>query len=230
MLPVGPPIVLAIEASTPKGSVALFRDGKLRHRLDVAMGTSREDQLFPAIQNVLKSESLTAADLSAIVCGNGPGSFTSLRIAGALAKGLAHAANIPLFAVSSLLLSAAAFGRDGRHDGEYVVHSEALRNERYVLPVMIAPDGTVNAAGDTSRINGLTLRSFANGRGLLSVLGNSSSTDEIPVVPDAGALMHLSHWMTIGRVDLIGWEPAYGRLAEAQVKWEATHQQPLPST
>ena len=27
--------------------------------------------------------------------------------------------------------------------------------------------------------------------------------------------------------DLAGWEPAYGRLAEAQVKWEAAHGRPL---
>jgi hypothetical protein len=27
--------------------------------------------------------------------------------------------------------------------------------------------------------------------------------------------------------DLASWEPAYGRLAEAQVKWEATHGRPL---
>ena len=28
-------------------------------------------------------------------------------------------------------------------------------------------------------------------------------------------------------VDLASWEPAYGRLAEAQVKWEAAHGRPL---
>jgi tRNA threonylcarbamoyladenosine biosynthesis protein TsaB len=30
-------------------------------------------------------------------------------------------------------------------------------------------------------------------------------------------------------VDLATWEPAYGRLAEAQVKWEAAHGRALPS-
>ena len=30
-----------------------------------------------------------------------------------------------------------------------------------------------------------------------------------------------------GPVDLDRWEPAYGRLAEAQVKWEAAHGRPL---
>jgi tRNA threonylcarbamoyladenosine biosynthesis protein TsaB len=30
-----------------------------------------------------------------------------------------------------------------------------------------------------------------------------------------------------GPVDLARWEPMYGRLAEAQVKWEAAHGRPL---
>jgi tRNA threonylcarbamoyladenosine biosynthesis protein TsaB len=30
-----------------------------------------------------------------------------------------------------------------------------------------------------------------------------------------------------GPVDLDRWEPSYGRLAEAQVKWEAAHGRPL---
>jgi tRNA threonylcarbamoyladenosine biosynthesis protein TsaB len=34
--------------------------------------------------------------------------------------------------------------------------------------------------------------------------------------------------MRDGPVDLAGWEPQYGRLAEAQVRWEAIHG-PLPS-
>jgi tRNA threonylcarbamoyladenosine biosynthesis protein TsaB len=31
-----------------------------------------------------------------------------------------------------------------------------------------------------------------------------------------------------GPVDLASWEPEYGRLAEAQVRWEAAHGRPLP--
>jgi tRNA threonylcarbamoyladenosine biosynthesis protein TsaB len=33
--------------------------------------------------------------------------------------------------------------------------------------------------------------------------------------------------MRSGPVDLAGWEPDYGRLAEAQVRWEAVHGRPL---
>jgi tRNA threonylcarbamoyladenosine biosynthesis protein TsaB len=33
-----------------------------------------------------------------------------------------------------------------------------------------------------------------------------------------------------GPVDIDTWEPQYGRLAEAQVKWEAAHGRPLPAS
>jgi tRNA threonylcarbamoyladenosine biosynthesis protein TsaB len=43
----------------------------------------------------------------------------------------------------------------------------------------------------------------------------------------ASVVPRLSAIVTLGGVDLDLWEPAYGRLAEAQVKWEAAHGRPL---
>ena len=48
---------------------------------------------------------------------------------------------------------------------------------------------------------------------------------ESPAPPEAKFF-----WASFDRVDLDRWEPDYGRLAEAQVKWEATHGRPLPAT
>jgi tRNA threonylcarbamoyladenosine biosynthesis protein TsaB len=36
-------------------------------------------------------------------------------------------------------------------------------------------------------------------------------------------------WDADGPVAVDSWEPAYGRLAEAQVQWEARHGTPLPT-
>jgi tRNA threonylcarbamoyladenosine biosynthesis protein TsaB len=43
-----------------------------------------------------------------------------------------------------------------------------------------------------------------------------------------GAALLLNEVLAIGPVDLGSWEPVYGRLAEAQVKWEAAHGRALP--
>jgi tRNA threonylcarbamoyladenosine biosynthesis protein TsaB len=225
-------IVLAIEASTPSGSVALFRDEVLLSRCDVPMGVSREDTLFPAVQLVVAEAGITARDISAIVCGNGPGSFTSLRIAAAVAKGLAYATGAALYAVSSHVLAAAAHG----HAGEYVVHSDALRGERYATMVSVNASGNAECVGDMVRVAASDVRQVAGTRSLLAVhhagdhaqgQTGTHAVDTV-VVPDAAALYRVAEWRDRGAVSLNEWEPQYGRLAEAQVKWEAVHQMPLP--
>ena len=48
--------------------------------------------------------------------------------------------------------------------------------------------------------------------------------------PDATAALRVlaAHGVAAGPVSLDAWEPAYGRVAEAQARWEAAHGRPLP--
>lgn len=217
-------VTLVIEASTPRGSVALFRGQQMVQRCDVAMGVSRDDALFPAIVDILRREALSPTNVGAIVCGNGPGSFTSLRIAGALAKGLAHATGAHLFAVSSLALAAASHG----HSGDFLVHADALRGERYCLAVHIDVQGIVSTKSDVTRTLAENLEGSKATVHTLAVYQAREDTIEPVVTPDAAMLFRVADWNAQGPVSLQSWEPAYGRLAEAQVKWEAVHQRPLP--
>jgi tRNA threonylcarbamoyladenosine biosynthesis protein TsaB len=187
------------------------------------MGASRDDAMFPAVVDVLSTSALSPRELGAVVCGAGPGSFTSLRIAAALAKGMSHAAGIPLFAVSSLLLAAAAH----REAGRYLVTADALRGERYTLPVRIDADGGVDAEGPMTRVAVDDLARIADSRLLLCVPGADGASVGETVAPDASYLPRVMAWDAPGPVSLQHWEPKYGRLAEAQVKWEAAHQQAL---
>lgn len=51
---------------------------------------------------------------------------------------------------------------------------------------------------------------------------------ELDALPDVTGLPRLHMLLSSApAVDLASWEPSYGRLAEAQVKWEATHGRPL---
>jgi tRNA threonylcarbamoyl adenosine modification protein YeaZ len=68
------------------------------------MRGEREERLMPAVAGALADAGIAPNAIDRVVCGAGPGSFTSLRIAGAIAKGLALAAGVPLIPVSSLLL------------------------------------------------------------------------------------------------------------------------------
>ncbi|WP_373064092.1 tRNA (adenosine(37)-N6)-threonylcarbamoyltransferase complex dimerization subunit type 1 TsaB [Gemmatimonas sp.] len=222
-------LLLVLEASTTAGSVALIADGVIVAVRAVAMGAGREDQLFPAVQALLADVGATARQLSGVVCGAGPGSFTSLRIAASLAKGLAYGASVPLFAVSSLLLSAAD-AIEALPAGPAVVHGDALRGERYVLDVMFGADGSVQAQSALQRMTIEQLATHASGRPRLAVLASLTPGLEMRVVtPSAAHLVHVAPAAWSDAVPLDSWEPQYGRLAEAQVKWEASHGAPLPS-
>jgi tRNA threonylcarbamoyladenosine biosynthesis protein TsaB len=222
-------LLLVLEASSIAGSVALIASGARVSVRSVAMGAGRDDQLFPAVQALLAEAGATARQLTGVVCGAGPGSFTSLRIAASLAKGLADGTSVPLFAVSSLLL-AAADASDGLPAGPAVVHADALRGERYVLDVTFDADGRVRPTSPLQRMTLKQLEIHAAGRPRLAVLSSPGPEHETCMVsPSAANLLRVAASAWSRAVSLDRWEPDYGRLAEAQVKWEASHGAPLPT-
>ncbi|MGH9885001.1 MAG: hypothetical protein ACREBE_05715, partial [bacterium] len=64
------------------------------------------------------------------------------------------------------------------------------------------------------------------------IVSPTATVDGVAIVaiPHARAVARLESTLAqLGPVDIGTWEPAYGRLAEAQVKWEAAHGRPLPA-
>lgn len=192
------------------------------------MGAGRADQLFPAMQRLLAYAALHPRQLGGIVCGSGPGSFTSLRIAASLAKGLAQGADCPLYAVPSLLLAAAA--APDAPPGPYVVHADALRSERYAQPVIQRPDGEWEVAGPLARVPQEELQRGTPPDRRIAVLSSPFDDERFLATPDLTPLPRLAGAWRRDAVPLDRWEPVYGRLAEAQVKWEERAGLPLPDT
>jgi tRNA threonylcarbamoyladenosine biosynthesis protein TsaB len=94
--------LLAVETSTELCSVALLRDGELF--LEEALAENRHSEmLVPMVRKALERAHLTATDVDAFAFGQGPGSFTGIRIACGLVQGLAFAAHRPVVPVPSLL-------------------------------------------------------------------------------------------------------------------------------
>jgi tRNA threonylcarbamoyladenosine biosynthesis protein TsaB len=210
---------LVIEASTYAGSVALTDGAMLLAERSVAMRGRDSEALMPAVVDVLGDAQTTTAELSQIVCGAGPGSFTSLRIAGGIAKGLALAANVPLVPVSSLALLVASTG--SLSAGRYLGAIDALRGEHYVGLFEVSEQGEVSADGDSSRTLTPQLEALAERLHATLVIAGSVAGSVVPHARAATRLISLVE--RTPAADLASWEPAYGRLAEAQVKWEAAH-------
>jgi len=95
------PNILAIDTATSVFSAALGTASGLWY-FEADAGTRHSQLLMEIIDVLLKKAELKASDLSLVLCMNGPGSFTGLRIGFSCAKGLALALDIPFAAVSSL--------------------------------------------------------------------------------------------------------------------------------
>jgi tRNA threonylcarbamoyl adenosine modification protein YeaZ len=92
--------VIALDSTLGAGSVALAEAGEV-----VAVRAASGDgkgQLAFLVRALLDTHALAPRDLSAVVVGVGPGRFTGVRSAVAVAKGLAWALRIPLVPVGSL--------------------------------------------------------------------------------------------------------------------------------
>jgi tRNA threonylcarbamoyladenosine biosynthesis protein TsaB len=212
-------ITLAIDASTPQGSVACIDHGRVIAERTVAMRGADEERLAPAVAEVLQTVGWPVVPIARIVCGEGPGSFTSLRIAGALAKGLAESSGVPLLAASSLALIVA--GVDGLAPGPYLAALDAMRGESWVARIMVASGGEIVAVGGVERVPTSEVSGLAQDATVVGP-GHGASA-----APHARGVVRLLETPWLRQVDLDRWEPQYGRLAEAQVKWELAHGRPL---
>jgi tRNA threonylcarbamoyladenosine biosynthesis protein TsaB len=99
--------LLAIDCSTERMSVALAQ-GERRWTHEGGGGAQASAALIPAIMGLLDEAQLTLKELDAIAFGQGPGAFTGLRTACAVAQGLALGAKLRLLPIDSLLMLAHA--------------------------------------------------------------------------------------------------------------------------
>ncbi len=94
--------VLAVETSTQLCSAALLRDGELF--VEEALTENRHSELLvPMLRRLLERARLAPRDMDGFGFGQGPGSFTGIRIACGISQGLAFGANKPVIPVPSLL-------------------------------------------------------------------------------------------------------------------------------
>lgn len=237
--------LLALDTATEAASVAFAAAGEPIHCAVEAGARRLAAEIVNLVARVLRESGRRPADLTGIIVGDGPGSFTGVRIAWSAAKGLAHEHRIPLWCAPSLLgLARCAWGADEKPSGAPVVACyDALRGQVFaamygfherrvevlVPPALftvatlarVAPCRPVIVAGDGARRYADEFYAWT---------AREPVDRRVPIQPTA-----------IGLLDIRGWEggaspvidpllaaPTYGRPAEAQVRWEARHGRRLP--
>jgi len=101
-------MLLAIDTATQTLSLALHDGQRIRAELTWDTENAHTIELAPAIVELLHRIGIEPRALTRIAVAQGPGSFSGLRIGIGLAKGLAMALAVPLIAVPTLEIVAAA--------------------------------------------------------------------------------------------------------------------------
>ena len=133
-------LVLAVDTTTPSGSVALLEDGALLGEANVESAATHSARLFRSIDFLLGGLGRDVRAVEAYAVAAGPGSFTGIRIGIAAVKSLAFASGRPIAAVSSLEALAAKLVADGA---------------RLACPLFDARKGEIYAALFEARKGGL---------------------------------------------------------------------------
>lgn len=100
--------LLAVETSTEACSAALFIDGEVAERFELAP-KEHTKLILPMIDTLMADAGLKPQQLDALAFSRGPGSFTGVRIATGVIHGIALGADLPVVPVSTLAAIAQDF-------------------------------------------------------------------------------------------------------------------------
>lgn len=95
-------VILNIESSTRGCSAAVGRDGAISFSRYDASEHSAAEKLAPFVEECMEDVHRQGLRPEAVAVAIGPGSYTGLRIALSLAKGLAYGLDVPLIGVDTL--------------------------------------------------------------------------------------------------------------------------------
>lgn len=217
--------LLALEMATEACSVALYLDGEILARHEVAPRRHAELAL-PWTEALLAQAGLAKSQLDAIACGRGPGAFTGVRLAVALTQGLALALDRPAIGISTLeaLALPAMHALEAEDDAATrvlaaidarmaeVYLAEYYRDtagvwQRHGEEIVIAPGTVTLSAAHVYRAMGT---GFAAQNGALAeALGTRL------VAADASALPHAAD---VARLAAVAFERGEGLLAPEQLQ------------
>lgn len=226
-------MILAIESSTPCGSVALVSGEKLLGETVLPRGNQVSETFLSAIDRLLQGETGSTIP-SHVAVSAGPGSFTGLRVGMAAAKGFCFGWNLPIVPVPTLHALASCFRTE---EALVCPVLDARKKEVYAgvfrweggRCIRVAPDAAVSPhalpdwfpgervffCGDGVVPYGELLRARMGGRALFPAPGEG--------LPRASAVGFLAERMIRSgeRKDARTVVPAYLRFSEAEIRRRA---------
>lgn len=181
--------LLVLDTSAPAACVGVVVAGDVR--ADVVLRETRRhaEEIPSAIDEALRQAGVAPRAITRVVVGQGPGSFVGVRVALAIAKGIATARRVPLHGVSSLVALA---GQEGVPEGRGLALLDARRGELYCQAVerqgeIVVARGPARALAPESVAAEVPGLAFVVGHGieLLSHV-HAGATGAVPAIPATG--------------------------------------------
>lgn len=158
-----PPLILALDASTPPSSLALVAGERLVAERTGPFGRRTDAWILAGLDELLEEAGVALEEVTAIAGTVGPGTFTGIRVALATAMGLGRGRNVPVAGVGTLdALVAAARWRVGRLPAVLAL-VDARRGQLYAAhsagdsgldwgPELVAAEALPERVGDLSDV------------------------------------------------------------------------------
>ena len=210
--------LLAIDTSTEIASVAIMVDDELSCDEQGSQKTHAQ-LLLPMIDRLMVHAGLQMNQLDGIVFGCGPGSFTGLRIACSVAKGLAYAHDLNLIPVSSL--GAIAWAARELHNDEHSAILAVLDARMHEMYWSYFAEGQLIAEEYVNAVQKIQLPEQQSV--LLAGVGidgywadfpeqiKSQISTQVTLYPKAAAMIRLAQCAAIKPVSVAQAQPVYVR-------------------
>lgn len=221
------PTTLALELSSNSGSIALMNNSGESLLVPITVGRNEEDDVFPSIEKTAKDLGISADDLELLVVSIGPGGFTGLRTAVAIAKMISLVSGATIVPVESAIV---CVQQADKGDGPFAVISSVKGDEFWLSNIVLKeglwvctskPSSTKDLQQDAKHFVGVFADSF------LPVEARETMKQHgIPIyagTPDANALLQvgLDYYKEGQSIEPEHLLPIYPREPEAVRVWNA---------
>lgn len=191
--------ILAIETATSSCSAALCVHGEIFELREIGKNVHSQ-VLLQMVEQLLEQANVTVSDLDAVAVGQGPGSFTGLRIGVGVAQGLAYGAGCPMIGISSL----DALANQAEFDGHIIAALDARMGEVYWCEYqkdkrgltrlsslhVTPPEQVLTTTSERYQLLGNAWEEYADSFAV--ELMRCGSVNEMQVYPAADALLELA--------------------------------------
>ena len=221
-----PPIVLGLEFSQREGFVAIDAGEKGCQEIAVEVGNREADAIFPAIDKLARTLQVSPDTIGLIAVSIGPGSFTGLRTAVAIAKMHAYSTGAHIIAVETAVVQAETIQMG---DGPFFVFSAVKGNGAWFSKVY-KEDAIWKCDAKHVLLNEVTgidepmaIISDGNAPRLIAEAAQTTGTPLYTITPRASHLIHIAKQLYVSGVHTSAEKlrPLYPREPEAARLWNA---------